>query len=242
MGLMRIGHTGYIAPSEQREPGRDRATARHDIMRTLQNAARNNTRLLVLTLAVVSIGFLLYRTLARAPESNHAPLELAARPMGGDFTLDSAAGPVSLRDLHGQVVLIYFGYLSCPDICPTNLVHIANALRSLQPAELERTRVLFVSVDPERDDPRRLADYVAYFHPNILGLTGTPEQLAEVAGRYGAAYRRVDAGGSAMDYLVDHSAFTAVVDPSGRLVGTLGHASPPETIQAAIRAALGPNP
>lgn len=192
--------------------------------------------------AVVLAGVLFNWNPFRVPESSQAPLELAAPPMGGDFTLDSAAGPVGLSDLRGQVVLVYFGYTSCPDICPTNLIHIANALRSLQSTELERTRVLFVSVDPERDDPRRLADYVAYFHANILGLTGTPEQLAQVAKRYGAAYRRVDDTDSAMGYLIDHSAFTAVVDPGGRLVETLGHASPPETIQAAIRKALDIEP
>lgn len=196
----------------------------------------------ILLVAAVSIGILSIRNPAPAPESSRAPLELAAPPTGGDFTLDSAAGPVRLSDLRGQAVLIYFGYTACPDICPTNLISIAHALRTLQPAELERTRVLFISVDPERDDPERLAGYVAYFHPNVLGLTGTPEQLAEVARRYGAAYRRVEDTGSAMGYLIDHSAFTAVVDPSGRLVQTLGHASPPETIQAAIRTALGTEP
>jgi len=145
-----------------------------------------------------------------------------------------------LSNLRGQVVLVYFGYTFCPDICPTNLVQIAEALRSLQPSELERTRVLFISVDPERDDPGRLAGYVAYFHPNILGLTGTPEQLAEIAKRYGAAYRRVADSDSAFGDLIDHSAFTYVIDPNGRLVETLGHASPPETIRAAIRRAFGP--
>jgi protein SCO1 len=198
--------------------------------------------LVISVMMVISAGLLFPWTPDRIPDSSHAPLELAAPPMGGDFTLNSATGPVQLTDLRGQVVLIYFGYTACPDICPTNLVHIANALRTLQPAELEQTQVLFISVDPERDDSGRLADYAAYFHPRILGLTGTPEQLARVAQLYGAAYRRVDDSGSALGYLVDHSAFTYVVDPGGRLVQTLGHASPPETIQAAIRTALGGEP
>ena len=193
----------------------------------------------ILLAAAVSAGILSCLEPGPASESSQAPLELATPPTGGDFTLDSAAGPVRLSDLRGQVVLVYFGYTFCPDICPTNLVYIANALRSLRPTELERTRVLFVSVDPERDDPEHLARYVAYFHPNIQGLTGTPEQLAEVARRYGAAYRRVNDTGSALGYLIDHSAFTYVVDPNGHLVRTLGHAGPPETILAAIRTALG---
>ena len=105
-------------------------------------------------------------------------LNLAAPPQGGDFTLDSVAGPVRLADLRGQVVLIYFGYTTCPDICPTNLAFLAAALRELTPDELQRVRVLFVSVDPERDDTPRLAVYAAYFHPNIQGVTGAPEQVA----------------------------------------------------------------
>lgn len=216
-------------------------------MPTPTNAALNLKRRTILgglaiLPAAVSLGLLLHWTRLHETDSSPAPLEPAAPPTGGDFTLDSASGPVRLSDLRGQVVLVYFGYTACPDICPTNLVYIANALRALQPAELERTRVLFISVDPERDDPAHLANYVAYFHPNIQGLTGTPAQLAEVARRYGAAYRRVDDDGSAMGYLVDHSAFTYVVDPSGRLVQTLDHASPSETIRAAIRAALGTTP
>ncbi|MBK1718284.1 SCO family protein [Thiocystis violacea] len=172
------------------------------------------------------------------PDKGQVPLELAARPTGGDFTLDSATGPVRLADLRGQVVLLYFGYTACPDICPTNLVFIANALRGLRQDELERTRVLFVSVDPERDEPRRLAEYAAYFHPRIQGITGTPEQVAQVARLYGAAYRRAEEAGSAMGYLVDHSAYTYVIDPSGGLSRTLDHATPPLEILAAIRSLL----
>jgi protein SCO1 len=142
----------------------------------------------------------------------HSALDLASPPQGGDFVLDSVNGPVALADLRGNVVLIYFGYTWCPDICPTNLVLIAGALKALTPEELERVRVLFVSVDPERDSVERLAEYSGYFHPEILGLTGTPEQIAEVAKLYGAAYRRTELADSAMGYVVDHSAYSHLVD------------------------------
>lgn len=168
----------------------------------------------------------------------HSPLALAQAPGGGDFVLDSWQGPVDTRDLRGSVVLIYFGYTWCPDICPTNLAFVANAIGALRPEEQERVQVLFVGVDPQRDTLQRLREYGDYFHPRVLGLTGTPEELAKVAGLYGAAYRRADGDGSALGYTVDHSAYTYVLNPAGRLVGTLDHATPPAEIVAAIRAAL----
>ncbi len=172
-------------------------------------------------------------------EARHQTLDLAAPPTGGDFRLESPGGTLDLETLRGKVVLIYFGYTWCPDICPTNLAFIANALKDLTPEELAQVQVLFVSVDPERDDLARLAEYTAYFHPGILGVTGTPEELAAAARLYGAAYRRTEQDGSAMGYLVDHSAYTYVVDPLGRLVATLDHATPSDAIAAVIRRTLG---
>lgn len=165
-------------------------------------------------------------------------LHLAAPPTGGDFVLQGAAGPVDLASLRGKVVLLYFGYTTCPDICPTNLAFIASALHQLDAAELDAVRVIFVSVDPERDDVQRLARYVAYFHPNILGVTGTPDAVARVARLYGAAYRRVEQTGSAMGYLVDHSAQTYAIDRQGRLARTLDHATPPDQIARTLRELL----
>jgi len=166
------------------------------------------------------------------------PLELAVRPTGGDFRLHSADGPVDLSSFRGKVVLIYFGYTWCPDICPTNLAIIALALRELTPRERRQVQVLFVSVDPGRDTPERLRDYAAYFHPDILGVTGTDAELARAAALYGAAYRRSEQSDSAMGYIVDHSAYTYVVDPRGRLVATFDHATPSEILVATIRSHL----
>lgn len=201
-------------------------------------------RLLVAILAlVILIGWILLDwdpagLFDRASDPGHAILESLARPTGGDFTLSSSDGAVHLADLRGQVVLIYFGYTACPDVCPTSLFLIASALRELSESELARVRVLFVSVDPERDDVQRLADYAAYFHPGITGITGTPEQVAEVAARYGASYRRSALSDTAMGYLVDHSANTYVVDASGTLVSTLEHGTLPDEILKTIRESL----
>lgn len=171
-------------------------------------------------------------------DQGHRSLTLASKPLGGDFELASASGPVRLQDLRGKVVLLYFGYTACPDVCPTNLAFIASALRELAPDELAKVQVIFVSVDPERDDLHRLAAYTAYFHPKILGVTGSPEQVAQVADLYGAAYRRAPVSDTAMGYLVDHSAYTYVIDQAGRLVGTLDHATSPDRIRAVVRALL----
>jgi protein SCO1/2 len=201
-------------------------------------------KLLIIVILVLGglLAWLLYWTPSGlegdADGPKHRMLDLAAPPTGGNFVLDSANGPVDLADLRGDVVLIYFGYTWCPDICPTNLVLIANALKALTPEELERVHVLFVSVDPERDSPERLAEYSGYFHPEIIGLTGKPEQIAAVAELYGAAYRRTELPDSAMGYVVDHSAYSHLVDPGGRLVRNLDHATPSAEIVAAIRELL----
>jgi len=172
------------------------------------------------------------------PGDAHRQLDLAGAPEGGDFTLQSVHGPVALSDFRGRVVLLYFGYAACPDICPTNLAIIGYALKQLTAAEREQVQVLFVSVDPARDDLERLAEYAAYFDPGILGITGAEAAVAEAAARYGAAYRRTQAPDSAMGYLIDHSSFTYVVDQHGQLVDTLPHATPAAVIVARLRALL----
>lgn len=154
--------------------------------------------------------------------------------VGGDFILSTLSGPVSLNDYKGKVVLIYFGYTMCPDICPTNLAMMSNAFSQMDEKELNKVQGIFISVDPHRDTLQKLSEYTQYFHSSIKGMTGTPEALRELANRYGAAYEKVihDSTGN---YSVDHSSETYVIDPKGNLVETLPHAMPPAGILAAIR-------
>lgn len=164
-------------------------------------------------------------------------LPLAAPPRGGDFTLLSAQGPVSTQAYRGKVVVVYFGYTYCPDICPTSLATLGAALGQLRPAEQAQVQPLFVSVDPQRDTPARLKEYAAFFHPKLIGLTGSPQTLAAAAKAYGASYsfQPPDARGN---YVVDHSAFTYLVDTQGHLADTLPHGASPEDTAAAIRRLL----
>jgi protein SCO1/2 len=169
------------------------------------------------------------------PEMPERPLPRAVIATGGDFTLQSAKGPVSLKDYRGKLVLVYFGYTYCPDICPTSLAATAEGLKQLTPEEQARVAMIFISVDPKRDTPARLAEYADFFHPAIVGVTGTPENIAEIAKRYGVFYaeQKVETAGGG--YVVDHSAETFIVAPDGQLVGKMAHATPPDQVVVAIR-------
>ncbi len=158
--------------------------------------------------------------------------------LGGDFTLTSASGTTSLADFRGQVVALYIGYASCPDVCPTSLAVMAQALKDLDPAELEQIQPLFISVDPERDTPQRLAEYSHFFHPKMLGLTGNREQIDQIVNQYGAFYRIVDLKDSAMGYAVDHSSRIYLINRQGQLSQTLMHGSMPNELVTYLRQLL----
>lgn len=166
-------------------------------------------------------------------------IRVDAAPQGGDFTLNSASGPVSLESMRGKVVVLYFGYTMCPDVCPTSLALLASALRGLSDEELGQVRALFISVDPDRDTLERLQTYAAFFHPGIEGITGTDAQLADVAKKYGAAYRK-NKQDSAMGYVVDHTADLYVIDRQGRLRESIKHGTPAREILKTLRKVLGP--
>ncbi len=185
---------------------------------------------LVLVVALVLIAFgLLWKPAPVDHDPGHRTLPLTTAPQGGDFVLTRDGRSFDLADHRGQVVLLYFGYTYCPDVCPTSMAMIRQALRQLDAEQLERVQAVFVSIDPERDTPEQLADYARFFHASILGVTGSEEELAEAGRLYGAAWRWADTG-SAMGYAVDHSSNTYVIGMDGRLVETLPHGTGPQRI------------
>ena len=190
---------------------------------------------ILMTIAALLTALVLGLAFFWQPELPERPLPRAALPEGGDFTLQSAGGPVSLKDFRGKVVLVYFGYTYCPDICPTSLAATSDGLKQLTPEELARVAMIFVSVDPKRDTPARLKEYVDFFHPAMVGVTGAPEEIATIAKRYGVFYaeQKVETAGDG--YVVDHSADTYVISTAGRLVGKIAHATPPEQVAETIR-------
>ena len=186
--------------------------------------------IIIVTLSAI----LLWVLFAWQPAEQHNELAPGSNMQGGDFTLQSHHGPVALSDLRGKVVLIYFGYTWCPDICPTNLSMMAGALNQLSESEATKVQGIFISVDPERDTVERLHTYTRFFHESLLGLTGNAEDIRAIADRYGVAYQIVKQA-SATDYVVDHSSETYVVSPNGQLVEKLPHAALPEQILNAIK-------
>lgn len=149
----------------------------------------------------------------KLPSPFHAS-EVGARFAGADFKLTDHNGrPRTLRDFRGKVVVLFFGYMHCPDVCPTTMADLAQVMGKLG-HDSDRVQVLFVTVDPERDTPELLAQYVPAFHPSFMGLYGDAQSTAEVARAFNVMYQKQP---TTAGYNVDHSAGTFLIDPSGRV-------------------------
>ena len=157
----------------------------------------------------------------------------ASVDIGGPFELvDHTGKPVSDKTFRGRYMLIYFGYGYCPDVCPTELANMAAALDALG-SKAESVQPLFVTVDPERDTPEFLADYVVNFHPRLIGLTGTPEQIAAAAKAYKVYYAKAKQPAGA-DYLMDHTSFVYLMGPDGRFLALFRGNTEPATMAETI--------
>jgi len=161
-----------------------------------------------------------------------------SEPIGGDFQLiDQDGRPFSLSQVRGKVVVLSFGYTFCPDICPTTLAVISAALRQLGD-QADRVQGIFISLDPDRDTPEKLRDYVRYFDARLIGLTGTAKELKEVADRYRVRYAFVGKG-EREHYSLDHSASIYILDAEGRVARLVPYGLPPEEIVETVRGLLG---
>lgn len=162
---------------------------------------------------------------------------LAGAKLGGPFTLTSQTGArVSDSQFAGQYRLIYFGYSYCPDICPVDLQKLMQALKLLEkdaPATAAKIQPIFITVDPARDTPSVLAQYVAAFHPRLIGLTGTEQEIAAVAKEYGVYYSKAP-GGTRDGYLVDHARQTMLFGPEGQPMVLIAQEGTPQEIAAEL--------
>ncbi len=164
----------------------------------------------VVVMLGLAVGVYLFR-----PHTFHGTVIQSPEP-SFDFKLTGKDGDVSLSDYRGKLVLIYFGYTFCPDICPATLANVGQALRNLGEDKASEVQTIMVSLDPERDTPQKLAEYVTHFHPSFIGITGTEQDIAQVTSLYGIFYQ-VQPGSDATGYLIDHTATLLVLDREGYL-------------------------
>jgi len=156
------------------------------------------------------------------------PQEVPAVTMQG-----SDGQPHTLRDFRGKVTVVFFGYTHCPDVCPMTASTLSRA-RALLGKDAERVQLVFVSVDPERDTPERLASYLAKYDPTFLGLSGDEAALQELATAFGVHYAKVESN-SALGYLMEHTASSFVLDRDGRLRAVLPFGLTPEQVASDLR-------
>ncbi|MBC8259443.1 MAG: SCO family protein [SAR324 cluster bacterium] len=160
---------------------------------------------------------------------------------GGDFILKSAEGRFSLKDLRGSVVLLFFGYTSCPNVCPISLATISNVFSQMSPTELKRTTALFISLDPEKDTLEILKQYTNYFNSNIVGLTDDIKTVIKVAEQYGVKYKKTLVPDSALGYVISHSDEIFVVGLDGKPQKTFPHDTDTAPLLAQIKQLLAVN-
>jgi protein SCO1 len=157
-------------------------------------------------------------------------VSLADPPMGGYFELDSIDGRVSVNQWEGKLILLYFGFLSCPDVCPNTMVSYSQVFKTMPEEKRNKIQFLFVGVDFERDKVDSLEKYVKAFHPSFVGLTGDEDSLKNLAQSYGASFQKVPIE-SAMGYTLDHSTRVFVLNSQGELMGSISHGTSREDIQ-----------
>jgi protein SCO1/2 len=194
-------------------------------------SARNSRILLIAAAFVAGLALCFGVVLIVAGRLSSPVAKIAA--IGGPFKLTDQNGQVVTdQDLKGHPFLVFFGFTHCPDVCPTTLFEVSEVLRALGP-DADRTRALFVTVDPERDTPRVMKDYLSSFDPHLSGLTGDPAEIAAVAKAYRVYFKKVpqEDGG----YTLDHTAIVYLMDKTGRFVSPFNLKRPTDAAAADLR-------
>lgn len=182
---------------------------------------------------LIGVGLILLGLLGSGCDTDHhysgsvydPPLSLA------DFELqDMNQQPFHLRDVQGNVVLLFFGYTFCPDVCPLTLADVKTALTDFEGRE--RVKVIFITVDPDRDTPESMRDYLSHFDPEFIGLTGDYAKIQEVMKPFGAYAEKEEVSGSAAGYLVNHTARVYLVSPQQELLLTYPFGFEPDDLRA----------
>ncbi|HEY6942033.1 SCO family protein [Dokdonella sp.] len=210
-------------------------------MTRIRSAGRVSANWLILIAALAAaVGLWLgTRVLAPAPGPRLSAVVLYPAPRElPEFHLDRSDGSaLTLADWKGRWTIVFFGYTSCPDVCPTTLSDFKQVWKRLPPAARDRVRFDFISVDPQRDTPTQLARYVGFFEPQFVAASGSDEQLTRLTHALGLVYARGEPKDGTYD--VDHSASAVLIDPQGRQAGVLRPPFDAATIAADLVALAG---
>ncbi len=180
------------------------------------------------TTVVVTVVLILSLT-----DSDNVPSD--ADKVGGNFTLQSSSGPVSLSQFNGQAVLLFFGYTHCPDVCPTTMNNVAEAMSLLSQQEQRKVQPLFITVDPARDSVSHLAEYLSFFHPKIIGLSGTVDAVRRVAADYSVEFFKDSTTEGDESYLINHTSYLFLISPQGEVVDLMSDHTSASDIAITLR-------
>jgi protein SCO1/2 len=179
-----------------------------------------------LLIGVVSVGVVLFGK----PDNFRGTAYVEPYPPASEFALTRSDGTsFKLSGMRGSIVLLFFGYTSCPDVCPTTLAELNQALEKISEADVARVQVVFVTVDPDRDTPEQIQTYVNHFNSSFIGLSGMENELSKVWNEYGV-FREIVEGTSAAGYLVDHTSRVTLIDGNGNLRVSFGFDTPVDDI------------
>jgi protein SCO1/2 len=155
-----------------------------------------------------------------------------------NFKVQSLKGDVAKDDFKGKVLAVYFGYMYCPDVCPTSLSSLAFALADFSEEQLKDFRGIFISVDPERDGFEQLDEYARYFHPTFIGATSNKENIDDITKRYDSYYEKIYLDASAMDYSVSHTSYIYIFDKNGKFIKKVDHFTNPNELKEVLKQLL----
>ena len=198
------------------------------------------TILITAIVGLTIIGFTAYKVnLANSDNGGRVVKTSGKALVGGPFNMVNQDGePVTEKDFRGKYMLIFFGYTFCPDVCPTELQVITAALEQLGDGA-KNIQPVFVSIDPERDTPAVMKEYVANFYPGMIGLTGSKEQVAEMAKRFLVVYSKVaETGTPAKEYAMDHTSSTYLMGPDGNFIKHFSYGTDPDKLAKGLLAAI----
>ena len=199
-----------------------------------------NRQIMLLLCVALGVGFAIgYARIKMDPnlaQDTAEPMPLAGLNIGGPFTLTDHNGKtVTEKSWPQKYLLVYFGFTHCPDVCPTGLGKLADALNTLPAETVAKIQPLFITIDPARDTIAALKDYVILFHKNLIGLTGTQEQIDSVIKEYRVYAQKQVTVGDEANYMMNHSSYTYLVAPDGHVIDVYAHDATPANMADKIK-------